>query len=98
MTFVLPVKVRVMAVRSFGRTPLLRVSAAIISEDTEPGVAKASEADFADDDGLDTGSHVHERRFDVTKYALIRRLKHEVTHAFNSRQPCRFIHRKRCTA
>ena len=52
MTLVLPVNVRVIAVRSFGRTPLLRVSAAIISEDAELGVVKARAADFADDPDL----------------------------------------------
>lgn len=86
MRLALPVSVRVIAVRSFGRTPLLRVSAAIISEDTEPGVAKARAADFAEESCLEvkTDSHGHPAR--DTKYTLSPQFIQEAGHAVNNQE------------
>jgi len=47
-----PVNARVMAFRSVGSTPLLRVSTAIISEDGAPRVVNAKELDPVVVDGL----------------------------------------------
>ena len=61
-----PVNARVMAFRSVGSTPLLRVSTAIISEDGAPGVVNARELDPVVVDGLHVDYNVksHERRWE----------------------------------